>query len=177
MYDKLTPLVLKLEVNTMFTDALAPCIARSSAAMVLTLQDERVCMLYQAGLLTSKQLLYKIVFKNLKFKCDLKSVTEPNDLSRQEWKKFWQPSIPSKHWNYFNKLKKIVWYSHNYCIPSTTSQSLPCWTNTAQLCFVVVMYRGLYPYPSGLLYWYLGDHIIVPMLVKQPWRIELTQTQ
>ena len=28
-----------------------------------------------------------------------------------------------------------------------------------------------YPYPSGLLYQHWGNHMIAPVLVKQPWRI------
>ena len=34
-------------VNAMATDALAPCVASASAAMVLTMQDKRLCVLYQ----------------------------------------------------------------------------------------------------------------------------------
>ena len=28
-----------------------------------------------------------------------------------------------------------------------------------------------YPYPSGLLYWHWGNHVIAPVPVKPPWRI------
>ena len=28
-----------------------------------------------------------------------------------------------------------------------------------------------YPYPSGLLHWHWGNHMIAPVSVKQPWRI------
>ena len=30
---------------------------------------------------------------------------------------------------------------------------------------------NIYPYPSGLLHWCWGNHVIAPVLVKQPWRI------
>ena len=37
-------------INTMAVDALAPCVARSSAAMGLTMQDRRVLVFHKEGL-------------------------------------------------------------------------------------------------------------------------------
>ena len=37
-------------VNTMTADALAPCIARTSTAMILILQDKRVVVFQEGGL-------------------------------------------------------------------------------------------------------------------------------
>ena len=39
------------------------------------------------------------------------------------------------------------------------------------LCFVVVMYWLIYPYPSGLLHWHCGNLTIAPVPAKQPWWI------
>ena len=45
------------------------------------------------------------------------------------------------------------------------------YTALALLCFVVVMYWLIYPYPSGLLHWHCGDLTIAPVPAKQPWWI------
>ena len=37
------------------------------------------------------------------------------------------------------------------------------------LCFVVVWFRSVYVYPSGLLHRHCGNHTIAPMPVKQTW--------
>ena len=39
------------------------------------------------------------------------------------------------------------------------------------LCFVAVWFWLLSPVYSGLFHWHLGNHIIAPVPVKQPWRI------
>ena len=41
----------------------------------------------------------------------------------------------------------------------------------ALLCFVVVIYWLIFPYPSGLLHWHCGNLTIAPVPVKQPWWI------
>ena len=41
----------------------------------------------------------------------------------------------------------------------------------ALLCFVVVIYWLLFPYPSGLLHWHCGNLTIAPVPAKQPWWI------
>ena len=41
----------------------------------------------------------------------------------------------------------------------------------ALLCFVVVIYWLIFPYPSGLLHWHCGNLTIVPVPAKQPWWI------
>ena len=41
----------------------------------------------------------------------------------------------------------------------------------ALLCFVVVIYWLIYPYPSGLLHWHCGNLTIAPVPAKQPWWI------
>ena len=39
------------------------------------------------------------------------------------------------------------------------------------LCFVVVIHRLIFPYPSGLLHWHCGNLTIAPVPAKQPWWI------
>ena len=41
----------------------------------------------------------------------------------------------------------------------------------ALLCFVVVMHRLIFPYPSGFLHWHCGNLTIAPVPSKQPWWI------
>ena len=41
----------------------------------------------------------------------------------------------------------------------------------ALLCFVVVIYWLIFPYPSGLLHWHCGNLTIAPVSAKQPWWI------
>ena len=41
----------------------------------------------------------------------------------------------------------------------------------ALLCFVVVIYWLIFPYPSGLLHWHRGNLTIAPVPAKQPWWI------
>ena len=43
------------------------------------------------------------------------------------------------------------------------------------LCFVLLWFDTgwFYPYPSGLLHWHWGNHMIAPVPVKQPWRIQV----
>ena len=41
----------------------------------------------------------------------------------------------------------------------------------ALLCFVVVVHRLIFPYPSGLLHWHCGNRTIAPVPAKQPWWI------
>ena len=44
-------------------------------------------------------------------------------------------------------------------------------TALALLCFVVLMYWLIYPYPSGLLHWHCGNLTIATVPAKQPWWI------
>ena len=44
-------------------------------------------------------------------------------------------------------------------------------TTPALLCFVVVTYWLIYPYPSDLLHWHCGNITIAPVPAKQPWWI------
>ena len=44
-------------------------------------------------------------------------------------------------------------------------------TDFALLCFVVVIHWLIFPYPSGLLHWHLGNLTIAPVPAKQPWWI------
>ena len=39
------------------------------------------------------------------------------------------------------------------------------------LCFVVVIYWLIFPYPPGLLRWHCGNLTIAPVPAKQPWWI------
>ena len=41
----------------------------------------------------------------------------------------------------------------------------------ALLCFVLVIHRLIFPYPSGLLHWHCGNLTIAPVPAKQPWWI------
>ena len=41
----------------------------------------------------------------------------------------------------------------------------------ALLCFVVVIYWLIFPYPPGLLHWHCGNLTIAPVPAKQPWWI------
>ena len=41
----------------------------------------------------------------------------------------------------------------------------------ALLCFVVVIHRLIFPYPSVLLHWHCGNLTIAPVPAKQPWWI------
>ena len=41
----------------------------------------------------------------------------------------------------------------------------------ALLCFIVVIYWLIFPYPSGLLHWHCGNLTIAPVPAKQPWWI------
>ena len=41
----------------------------------------------------------------------------------------------------------------------------------ALLCFVVVIYWLIFPYPSGLLHWHCCNLAIAPVPAKQPWWI------
>ena len=56
---------------------------------------------------------------------------------------------------------------------STHIQYIPRNMHTvfALLCFVVVIHRLIFPYPSGLLHWHCGNLTIAPVPAKQPWWI------
>ena len=45
----------------------------------------------------------------------------------------------------------------------------------AMFCYSCIFRSGsmwsIYPYPSGLLHWHWGNHMIAPVPVMQPWRI------
>ena len=62
----------------------------------------------------------------------------------------------------------------------STSQELCRWFSISQTLYVwfvlclVLLWLGtvrFYPYPSGLLHWHLGNHMIAPVPVKQSWRM------
>ena len=75
----------------------------------------------------------------------------------------------------------ILWYSlFNYTknviqcmIDVKYLQYIPRNMHTvfALLCFVVVIYWLIFPYPSGLLHWHCGNLTIAPVPAKQPWWI------
>ena len=64
-------------------------------------------------------------------------------------KKYWSPIECNGHTVYPKK------YAHGFCF----------------LCFVVVIYWLIFPYPSGLLHWHCGNLTIAPVRAKQPWWI------
>ena len=66
--------------------------------------------------------------------------------------------------------RNIAWYL--YIIPQGI-QYIPRNMHTvfALLCFVVVIHRLIFPYPSGLLHWHCGNLTIAPVPAKQPWWI------
>ena len=51
------------------------------------------------------------------------------------------------------------------------STSIICYTIRSLSCFVMVKYRLIYTYHSGLLHSHWGNPTIAPVPVKQPWRI------
>ena len=65
------------------------------------------------------------------------------------------------------------WKVIHFCVTLNQLQYIPrnMHTALALLCFVVVMYWLIYPYPSGLLHWHCGNLTIAPMPAKQPWWI------
>ena len=60
-----------------------------------------------------------------------------------------------------------------YYLRCTLLQYIPRNMHTvfALLCFVVVIHRLIFPYPSGLLHWHCGNLTIAPVPAKQPWWI------
>ena len=65
------------------------------------------------------------------------------------------------------KVTRISW--HIFAYLQYTPRNMH--TALALLCFVVVMYWLIYPYPSGLLHWHCGNLTIAPVPAKQPWWI------
>ena len=70
------------------------------------------------------------------------------------------------------------WLWHHYNGFRCELQYIPKNMHTvlALLCFVVVMYWLIYPYPSGLLHWHCGNLTIAPVRAKQPWWIWVNAT-
>ena len=66
-----------------------------------------------------------------------------------------QQDIKSNH-------KPAYWY---------TQQGWNCYKVLASLFLQWSCTDLFYPYPSGLLHWHWGNHMIAPVPVKQPWRI------
>ena len=66
--------------------------------------------------------------------------------------------------NQIHTLNKDIWRDLQY-IPRNMH------TVFALLCFVVVIYWLIFPYPSGLLHWHCGNLTIAPVPAKQPWWI------
>ena len=64
--------------------------------------------------------------------------------------------------------------THRSLVPALSAiQYIPRNMHTvfALLCFVVVIYWLIFPYPSGLLHWHCGNLTIAPVPAKQPWWI------
>ena len=75
---------------------------------------------------------------------------------------------------YVKNIIIIEWFAR--LLPKTTQlaiQYIPRNMHTvfALLCFVVVIYWLIFPYPSGLLHWHCGNLTIAPVPAKQPWWI------
>ena len=72
-------------------------------------------------------------------------------------------------------IRRIKWfYTNNASMPLHSNvQYIPRNMHTvfALLCFVVVIYWLIFPYPSGLLHWHCGNLTIAPVPAKQPWWI------
>ena len=73
----------------------------------------------------------------------------------------------------------LHWYRGNHMIGETgpitnhskTQQSMNYVHNSWDEEVKCVYMWSVYPYPSGLLHWHWGNHMIPPVPVKQPWRI------
>ena len=73
---------------------------------------------------------------------------------------------PTKHFKPFSDFLKCKWiFSHIQYIPRNMH------TVFALLCFVVVIYWLIFPYPPCLLRWHCGNLTIAPVPAKQPWWI------
>ena len=58
------------------------------------------------------------------------------------------------------------YFSHKLMGAAETSESnVNVW-----LCLDVIGTGWYYPYPSGLLHWHWGNHMIAPVPVEQAWR-------
>ena len=66
--------------------------------------------------------------------------------------------------SYPGSIRSITWLLIQY-IPRNMH------TVFALLCFFVVIYWLIFPYPSGLLHWHCGNLTIAPVPAKQPWWI------
>ena len=67
----------------------------------------------------------------------------------------------------------LVYFVQFSCLLCCCIQCIPRNMHTvfALLCFVVVIYWLIFPYPSGLLHWHCGNLTIAPVPAKQPWWI------
>ena len=76
------------------------------------------------------------------------------------------------HWN-DRPDKWSLWHFSHLTTFSAVVQYIPRNMHTvfALLCFVVVIYWLIFPYPSGLLHWHCGNLTIAPVPAKQPWWI------
>ena len=68
-------------------------------------------------------------------------------------------------WNSSNGVKGVEIKFYSY------SLGLLCWLHVTR------KWLRFAPYPSGLLHWHWGNHMIAPVSVKQPWRIWVNATR
>ena len=73
----------------------------------------------------------------------------------------------NRHWKFHANIIHVfsIWCLDIQYIPRNMHMVF------ALLCFVVVIYWLIFPYPSGLLHWHCGNLTIVPVPAKQPWWI------
>ena len=98
-----------------------------------------------------------------KFRCMTDSsmnIHEQDEIHDVQWIFRWamQWTIYCARFSFFLFLVIVILYSR--------SQGL-----YTLVCLFVVWHGSFYPYPSGLLHWHWGNHMIAPVSVKQPWRI------
>ena len=87
---------------------------------------------------------------------------------------WWQASvIHCVSWNY--DYHYVMYFVLRNPASDAILQYIPRNMHTvfALLCFVVVIYWLIFPYPSGLLHWHCGNLTIAPVPAKQPWWIWL----
>ena len=64
-------------------------------------------------------------------------------------------------------------YVYIYILWSCAAVCPKIYAHGAWFCCLLLWFdlRRLYPYPSGLLHWHWGNHMIAPVPVKQSWKI------
>ena len=95
---------------------------------------------------------------------------EPSDKLSFTLPCWYGPGIEQYHCS----VRYIGWWLRHFTLSLPLAHSISHRICT-QFCCVLFccgyIHWYSYPYPSGLLYWHWGNHMIAPVPVKQPWRI------